>query len=225
MWPKASACNEIDLAELLTFMPEKQRIAIVSIEWDVVDLIESLNRFDIVGFFDPNRNRSEGDFRCLGPDEAWESVKRDEPLLKVALVIDQPTARARLFNHYGSNAVVTLQSPHAHVASRTQIGHGSILQRGVSLLPNARIGVACKLNVNVFVDHDCRIADFTTLAPGSMALGGVTIEEGVYIGAGAIIRQGHRVGAGATVGAGAVVVKDVPPHAVVVGVPASRRLR
>ena len=112
----------------------KKRIAIVSIEWDVVDLIESLNCIDILGFFDPSRNRSVGDFRSLGLDEAWESVKRDDPLLKVALVIDQPTARARLFNHYGSDAVVTLRSPHAHVASRTQIGHGSILQRGVSFL-------------------------------------------------------------------------------------------
>lgn len=206
-------------------MSEKQRIAIVSIKWDVVDLIASLNCFDILGLFDTNRNGSVGDFRYLGPDEAWKSVKRDDPLLKVALAIDQPTARARLFNHYGSDAVVTLRSHHAHVASRTQIGHGSIVQRGVSLMPNARIGVACKLNVNVFVDHDCRIADFTTLAPGSTVFGGVTIEEGVYVGAGAIIHQGHRVGSGATVGAGAVVVKDVPPYAVVVGVPASRRLR
>ena len=69
MWPKASACNEIDLAIILAFMSEK--IALVSIEWDVVDLIESLNRFNILGFFDPSRNRSVGDFRSLGPDEAW----------------------------------------------------------------------------------------------------------------------------------------------------------
>ena len=43
------------------------------------------------------------------------------------------------------------------------------------------------------------------------------IEDGVYIGAGAKILGGVRIGRGATVGANAVVTKDVPPGATVVG--------
>jgi acetyltransferase-like isoleucine patch superfamily enzyme len=35
------------------------------------------------------------------------------------------------------------------------------------------------------------------------------------------VRQGHRIAVGATIGMGAVVVKDVPEHAVWVGNPAS----
>lgn len=42
----------------------------------------------------------------------------------------------------------------------------------------------------------------------------------VWIGAGAVILQGVRVGDGAVIGAGAVVTRDVPPYAIVVGVPA-----
>ena len=45
------------------------------------------------------------------------------------------------------------------------------------------------------------------------------IEHGCLIGIGAIILNGVRVGAGSMVGAGAVVNKDVPPGALVVGVP------
>ena len=41
-----------------------------------------------------------------------------------------------------------------------------------------------------------------------------------HIGAGATVRQLISIGEGAVVGAGAVVVKDVPPWTVVVGVPA-----
>ena len=40
------------------------------------------------------------------------------------------------------------------------------------------------------------------------------------IGVGATVLPGVRIGRGAVVGAGAVVSKDVPPYAVVVGVPA-----
>ena len=46
------------------------------------------------------------------------------------------------------------------------------------------------------------------------------IEDDVWIGHGCIIMAGVRIGRGAIVAAGAVVTKDVPPYAVVGGVPA-----
>ena len=48
-----------------------------------------------------------------------------------------------------------------------------------------------------------------------------TIGNDVYIGHGAYIRSGVTIGDGAIVGAHAVVVKDVPPYAVVAGNPAT----
>ena len=46
------------------------------------------------------------------------------------------------------------------------------------------------------------------------------IENDVWIGNRAIILQGVKIGTGAVIGAGAVVTKDVPPYAIVVGAPA-----
>lgn len=48
----------------------------------------------------------------------------------------------------------------------------------------------------------------------------VVIEDDVDIGVGATILPGVRIGRGAIVGAGAVVSREVPPYAVVTGVPA-----
>jgi acetyltransferase-like isoleucine patch superfamily enzyme len=50
---------------------------------------------------------------------------------------------------------------------------------------------------------------------------GIYIEDDVWVGAGAIVTDGVRVGAGAVVAAGAVVNKDVPPHTIVGGIPAT----
>jgi serine O-acetyltransferase len=76
----------------------------------------------------------------------------------------------------------------------------------------------------------------TVIHPNTVAGCNLTIEHGVtigigptgvprigndvYIGAGAKVINGITIGDHASVGAGAVVVKDVPAHCVVVGVPA-----
>jgi maltose O-acetyltransferase len=49
---------------------------------------------------------------------------------------------------------------------------------------------------------------------------GVTIQDDVWIGARATVLHGVTIGRGAIVAAGAVVTKDVPPYAVVAGIPA-----
>jgi acetyltransferase-like isoleucine patch superfamily enzyme len=48
----------------------------------------------------------------------------------------------------------------------------------------------------------------------------IVIEDYAWVGVGATILQGVTIGKGAVVCAGAVVTKDVPPYAVVAGVPA-----
>jgi acetyltransferase-like isoleucine patch superfamily enzyme len=48
----------------------------------------------------------------------------------------------------------------------------------------------------------------------------VIIENDVWVGANVYIRNGVRVGNGAVVGAGSIVLEDVPPYAIVAGVPA-----
>jgi acetyltransferase-like isoleucine patch superfamily enzyme len=49
---------------------------------------------------------------------------------------------------------------------------------------------------------------------------GICIEDDVWLGAAAVVTDGVRIGRGAVVAAGAVVTADVPPQAVVAGVPA-----
>lgn len=55
---------------------------------------------------------------------------------------------------------------------------------------------------------------------GFVTKGPIVIKDDVWIGYGAIILSGVCIGQGAVVGAGAVVTKDVPPYAIVGGVPA-----
>jgi len=69
---------------------------------------------------------------------------------------------------------------------------------------------------NILVDEKDFVTNKTTLPKVSPAI----IGNDVYIGEKATILLGVKVGDGAVIGANAVVTKDVPPYAIVAGIPA-----
>lgn len=126
----------------------------------------------------------------------------------------------------GSNAEpLTLIASQAIIFDCNTIGVGSVFCPNTMVTSNARIGKFFQCNIYAYVAHDCVIGDFVTFAPGVRCNGRVHIEDYAYIGTNAIIREGTsekplRIGKGAVVGMGAVVTKDVPAGATVVGNPA-----
>jgi serine O-acetyltransferase len=100
----------------------------------------------------------------------------------------------------------------------------------VDINPKARIGKGIMLDhgTGVVVGETAVIGDHVSIMQG-VTLGGTgkaeqdrhpKISDGVLIGAGAIVLGNIRVGECARIAAGSVVVKAVPPHVTVAGVPA-----
>jgi len=124
--------------------------------------------------------------------------------------------------------LATLVSSRAIVSPSAEIGGGAAICDLAIMNNSARIGRHFQANVFAQVSHDCVIGDYVTFAPRVTCNGWVEIEDDVFVGAGAIIRNGTpdrrlRIGKGAVVGMGAVVTKDVPAGATVVGNPARSR--
>ncbi len=101
---------------------------------------------------------------------------------------------------------------------------------GIEIHPGAKVGrrVFIDHGMGVVVGETAEIGDDCTLYHG-VTLGGTswkkgkrhpTLEPGVIVGAGAKILGPITLGAGAKVGSNAVVVKDVPPGATAIGIPA-----
>lgn len=196
------------------------RVAIISIDKDFQDAIRCLPDYDLVGVIDPNPEGDRGGLEWLGRDEDWPSLKTRFPGLLAAMAVDPSRTRRKLLTIYSVEDLVTVVAPESYLAGSARIGRGTLVQRGVKIMPDVHIGIACKLNINAIVHHDCRLGDCCTLAPGVQLLGNVTLEDEVYVGAGAVLLPRVQIGKGAVIGAGAVVIDDVPPGAVVGGIPA-----
>jgi serine O-acetyltransferase len=100
---------------------------------------------------------------------------------------------------------------------------------GIEIHPGAVIGRRFFIDhgIGVVIGETAEIGDDVTMYHG-VTLGGVsthkgkrhpTIGDGVVIGAGAKILGAIEIGSGSRVGANAVVVDEIPPDSVVVGVP------
>ncbi len=133
--------------------------------------------------------------------------------------------------HVGAGAVVGDQ---AYVREGARIGAGTIVGRGTAIDPSVDIGARVSLQTDVYVTAHSVVEDDVFVGPRAMttnddtmarhgpghALRGATLRRACRVGGGAVLTPGVEVGEEAFVAAGAVVTRDVPPRAVVMGVPA-----
>ena len=142
------------------------------------------------------------------------------------VAVGSGTDREAMAAKVGANAEpIQLFAPQATILDCNVIGIGSVFCPNTMVTSNAQIGKFFQCNIYAYVAHDCVIGDYVTFAPGVRCNGRVHIDDYAYIGTNAIIREGTadkplRIGKGAVVGMGAVVTKDVPAGATVVGNPA-----
>lgn len=130
----------------------------------------------------------------------------------------------------------------AQVREGAVLGQGCIIGRGAYIGTGVRLGDHCKVQNYALVYEPAHLGNGVFIGPavvltndtfprainpdGSLKKAddwdqvGVTIGDGASIGARAVCVAPVRIGAWATVAAGAVVTRDVPDHALVVGVPA-----
>lgn len=124
---------------------------------------------------------------------------------------------------------------YSHVMSGAKIGRNCVLGQNVFVGRNVRIGDGVKIQNNVSVYEGVELEDYVFCGPSMVFTNVINprseierksefrrtlVKRGATLGANCTIICGVTIGKYAFVGAGAVVTKDVPDYALVVGVPA-----
>ncbi|NQU94912.1 MAG: N-acetyltransferase [Candidatus Omnitrophica bacterium] len=131
-----------------------------------------------------------------------------------------------------------------HIRKNAEIGKNSIIGGKTYIAYDVKIGNLVKINSSAYICAGVTIKDKVMISAGTiftndrfprsvkgpgnkLYTSGPTeeteetlVEEGVTIGAGAVIGCGITLGKYCMIGMGSVVTKNVPPHALVYGVPA-----
>ena len=130
--------------------------------------------------------------------------------------------RAEKFKKLKENGfkMISLVHPKALIDTKVKFGENVIIEMGTALHTNSTIGNNVFLGGDALIGHHNKIGNHVLIG-GNVSLGGsVVIEDFASIGVGASIKPGVRIGKGAVVGVGSVVINDVDPNSIVVGVPA-----
>ncbi|MBI3637541.1 MAG: serine O-acetyltransferase [Candidatus Rokubacteria bacterium] len=148
-----------------------------------------------------------------------------------------PAAQSRLevlFCYPGVHALVFHRVAHrlwnsGWRATARFVSHVSRFATGIEIHPAARLGPGLFIDhgMGVVIGETSEVGANVTLYQG-VSLAGTslkkekrhpTLGDNVVVGAGAKIIGGFKIGDGSRIGAGSVVVREVPPNSVVVGVP------
>ena len=125
----------------------------------------------------------------------------------------------------------------SHMLSGSRIGRNCVVGQNVSIGPDVTIGDNCRIQNNVSLYKGVTLEDEVFCGPSCVFTNVINprsavsrkseyratlVCRGATVGANATVVCGNTLGAYCLIAAGAVITKDVPPHAVMAGVPARR---
>jgi sugar O-acyltransferase (sialic acid O-acetyltransferase NeuD family) len=194
----------------------------------VIDILEKLPQFTLVGIVDSNLDRGTRilGYEVLGPPESIAEIVHDHSIQGVLIAVGDNWTRSRLF-HTVQTAVPTIQfptaiHPSALIGKDVSIGQGTVIMAGAIVNCNSSIGDFCILNTRCSLDHNTKIGDFASFAPKSCTGGGATIGNFSAICIGTNVIDRITIGEHTVIGAGSTVLHDQPSCIVAYGTPARK---
>lgn len=182
------------------------------------------DEFRIKGFLDDNPGRRDNfriDAEIISGIDTYTVEENDRFLIGIGDLVIKERLVTQL-KRKGAQ-FISLIHPTSYIAVTAKIGEGVVICPFCFVANNSVIDDYVMMNIYSSSGHDVRIGKYSILSPYATVNGFSTLEDKVFIGTHATVTGCRKIGYKATIGANSLVLHDVPPGALVYGVPAKNK--
>lgn len=160
----------------------------------VIDVIETEDRFDIVGIIDKKELIGQKilGYEIIGCDEDLEFLFKE---YKYALItigqIKSVESRIDIYNKLkkiGFKLPIII-SARAYVSKYATVEEGTVIMHDVLVNAGSNIGCNCIINSKALIEHDVTIKEHCHISTGAIVNGGVVVEQRSFIGSNSVTKQ------------------------------------
>jgi len=189
----------------------------------IEDCKRSGQDIECVGFLNDNEIKVD-DYDVLGgiKNMDWKKLPSDYFFIYALSSAKQAYTRHELLNELAIplDRFATIIHPTAVVSDHVSLGRGVAIMPQAFVSPGVRLGNHSQLFAQGFIGHNTIIGEMVLLTANSHTGSWVVIEDGAHIGIMSTSIERVTIGEYSILGASAVVIRDVPKYAIVVGNPA-----
>ena len=199
-----------------------EKVIIIGADIEIIELIENNEKYELAGIVDNRLKSQYYGYDIIGNDNHIIANNTKYNKHKIIITIDDVVSKQELYTLYKNNGFnfFSLISTKALVSGRSEIFEGVIIQSGVNIGPNTKLGKCTKINTFSNLMHDVEIGSFSTIAPGTTILGYCKIGNEVFIGGNVTVLPNIIIPDRCIIGAGSVVTKNLRSERTFVGNPA-----
>ena len=192
----------------------------------VVDIIQKEQKYEIAGFIDNYLpiGHKVLDYKVLGKVEEINTlIKKHETFGGTIAIADnflRSDVEKKIKQLCNEFKFINCIHPNSNIAFNVVMGKGNVVMAGATINTSSEISNHCIFNTNCSIDHDNRIANFTSIAPNAVTGGNVQVGEFSVIGIGATVKHAVSIGYNCIIGASSFLNKDAKSNSVYYGIPA-----
>jgi sugar O-acyltransferase (sialic acid O-acetyltransferase NeuD family) len=191
----------------------------------VLDAIDSDGRFTVVGLIDSFQKRSGTilGYAVLGSELDLPTVCTAHDVNQIVIAIGDNYSRLvvkrKIQKIWPKIQYPSIIHKSAIISPKSKIGEGTLIMAGSIINSNSTIGDFCIINTNTVIEHDCTLESYVSVGPSACVGGKVTLKKRAAVMLGTSVVHGVTVGQDSVIGAGSVVLNDIEPNVVSVGIP------
>lgn len=178
--------------------------------------------YEILAFYDDDENIIQSTINnIIVVGKVKEAFDLDKDTA-VFVPIGNNAVRVKILKEFENRgfSIPSFIHPEAIVHDSVSIGKAVYILPGTNIMPLSKIGDYCMISMAVNIAHHTVLEEGCFFSQGTNIGASIHFGNWAYVGIGATVMTGvKKVGENSLIGAGAVIIRDVPDGATVVGNP------